>query len=541
MYPYRIIVAEDERPILDNIVRKVNSLGLPVTVVATAEDGQTACALLEQHHPDILFTDIRMPGADGLAVCQYAREHCPNTQLVIISGYDDFNYARQAIRCQVNDYLLKPINIEKLRETVTAICHTLDQGQREQNHLLISNCLSGITSPALPYEFAGASFGVYLICIGNLMRSLESDIPLRQMEQQWQELGLLQELERTCLSSCQFWLIADKYPNEHILVTTCPEEELLPVLRRILEQKLSGLRPFTICAAGTSVNFHDIWQAAQKARVLLKKALIPCRSLVMVKGSASVPAYHTFDEPLQNLLRFVKNGKIPAFIDNLSSFLTLLKASPASQDELEQLLMFLLTALEDSVGSELFDRESVSTAIRQIIFMEHDDTAMYEQIQKRLVSEVTAQGMFDSSTADVACSIKRYMDEKFYEPISLDALADTYHFSVSYISRIFRRQYGTAPLKYLLQVRIEEAKRLIVQNPDWNIGMIAQLVGYPDQHYFSRIFKSTTGFSPSEYKEQQNPQAVISASSPSETAPAPPAAPSPRQTKPPPPGSCPSR
>lgn len=63
-----------------------------------------------------------MPGADGLAVCQYAREHCPNTQLVIISGYDDFKYARQAIRCQVNDYLLKPINIEKLQETVTAIC-----------------------------------------------------------------------------------------------------------------------------------------------------------------------------------------------------------------------------------------------------------------------------------------------------------------------------------------------------------------------------------------------------------------------------------
>lgn len=504
MYPYRIIVAEDERPILNNIVRKLNALGLPVTVVATAEDGQTACALLEQHHPDILFTDIRMPGADGLEVCQYAREHCPNTQLVIISGYDDFNYARQAIRCQVSDYLLKPINIEKLRETVTNLCHILDQGQKKQNHLLISNCLSGISSPTLPYEFAGASFGVYLICIGNLMRSLESDVPLRQIEQQWQELDLLRELERTRLSSYQFWLIADKYPNEQILVTTSPEEELLPVLRHILEQKRLGLRSFTICAACTSVNFHDIWQAAQKARVLLKKVLIPCRSLVMVKGSATAPASHAFDEPLQNLLRFVKNGKIAAFADNLPPFFTLLRTAPASQDELEQLLGFLMTALEDSIGSELFDRESVSTAIRQIIFLENDDTAMYEQIQKRLISEVTTQGMFDSSTADVAHSIKHYMDEKFYEPISLDALADTYHFSVSYISRIFRRQYGTAPLKYLLQVRMEEAKRLIAQNPDWNIGMIAQLVGYPDQHYFSRIFKSATGFSPSEYKERQD-------------------------------------
>lgn len=282
-----------------------------------------------------------------------------------------------------------------------------------------------------------------------------------------------------------------------------PEEELLPVLRQILDKKLLGRRSFTVCATSTCVDFHDIWQAAQKARVLLKNALIPCQSSVITGKSAATPSYHTFDEPLQNLVRYIKNGKMQAFTDNLSSFFHLLQDTPISQDGLEQILLFLLSALEDSIGPELFDRESVSTAIRQIIFLENNDTAMYEQIQRRLESEAATQAAVDSSTADVALAIKRYMDEKFYEPISLDALADTYHFSVSYISRIFRRQYGTAPLKYLLQVRMEEAKRLIAQNPDWNIGMIAQLVGYPDQHYFSRIFKSATGFSPSEYKEQQ--------------------------------------
>lgn len=501
MHLYRAIVAEDERLILDNLVRKVHSLDLPVTVVATAEDGETACALLKQHQPDILFTDIRMPGVDGLAVCQYAREHFPDTKLVIISGYDDFDYARQAIRCQVSDYLLKPVNVRKLQDTLSKLCRDLDLGQKNKHHLLISDSLSGITSPSLPYEFSGASFGVYLICIGNLMRSLESDVPLKQIEQQWQNLDLLQELAQTRLASWQFWLIADKYPNERMFVTTCPEEELFPVLRQILEKKLRGQRPFTICAASSGVDFHEIWQAAQKARVLLKNALIPCQSSVIIRNPAAMPSYHTVDEPLQNLIRFIKNGKMQAFTDKLPSFFHLLQDTSISQNSLEQILLFLLSALEDSIGPELFDRESVSTAIRQIIFLENHSTAMYEQIQRRLESEAATQGTVDSSTADVALAIKRYMDEKFYEPISLDALADTYHFSVSYISRIFRRQYGTAPLKYLLQVRMEEAKRLIVQNPDWNIGMIAQLVGYPDQHYFSRIFKSTTGFSPSEYKE----------------------------------------
>lgn len=503
MYPYRVIVAEDERLILDNLVRKLHMLDLPVTVVATAEDGETVCALIKQHRPDILLTDIRMPGADGLAVCQYAREHSPDTKLVIISGYDDFDYARQAIRCQVSDYLLKPVNIQKLQDTLSTICHALDIGQKKQHHLLISDSLSGITSPSLPYEFSGASFGVYLICIGNLMRSLVSDVPLKQIEQQWEGLDLLQELAQTRLASWQFWLIADKYPNERMFVTTCPEKELLPVLRQILDKKLLGRRSFTVCAASTCVDFHDIWQAAQKARVLLKNALIPCQSSVITGNSAATPSYHTFDEPLQNLVRYIKNGKMQAFTDNLSSFFHLLQDTPISQDGLEQILLFLLSALEDSIGPELFDRESVSTAIRQIIFLENNDTAMYEQIQRRLESEAATQAAVDSSTADVALAIKRYMDEKFYEPISLDALAGTYHFSVSYISRIFRRQYGTAPLKYLLQVRMEEAKRLIAQNPEWNIGMIAQLVGYPDQHYFSRIFKSATGFSPSEYKERQ--------------------------------------
>lgn len=502
MNPYRIIIAEDERPILDNIVRKVNSLDLPVTVVATAEDGETACALLGQHQPDILLTDIRMPGIDGLAVCQYARQRSPDTKLVIISGYDDFDYARQAIRCQVSDYLLKPVKIQKLEDTLSNLCHDLDAGLQKQNHLMISNSLSGISSQSLPYEFFGAAFGIYLICIGNLIRSLESDISLKLIEQQWQDLSLIQELEQSNLASFRFWLIADKYPNEKMLVTTCPEDAFLPVIKQILDRHLNGSLPYTVCAASTSVPFQEIWPAAQKARVLLKNALIPCHSSITIKGPAAVLSYHVFDEPLQNLVRLIKNGKMQAFTDQLPAFFDLLQAAPISQDGLEQILNFLLASLEDSIGSDLFDRESVSTAIRQVIFQEHQAPAMYEQIQKRLASEAATQAAVDSSTADVAAAIKRYMDEKYYDPISLDTLADTYHFSVSYISRIFRRQYGTAPLKYLLQVRIKESKRLIAQNPDWNIGMISQLVGYPDQHYFSRIFKSATGVSPSEYKEQ---------------------------------------
>ncbi|HBY71772.1 MAG TPA: DNA-binding response regulator, partial [Lachnospiraceae bacterium] len=151
---YKVVVAEDEIPILDNLVGKIKSLPLPFTIVGTATNSLDALDLIKEHKSDILITDIRMPIMDGLELTKEAKQVNPSLKIVIISGYSEFEYAQQSIRYGVTDYLLKPIKIETLEETLQNICRNLEKIYHDTTCNIITNQLSGKTnSKTLPYEF----------------------------------------------------------------------------------------------------------------------------------------------------------------------------------------------------------------------------------------------------------------------------------------------------------------------------------------------------------------------------------------------------
>lgn len=122
---YSIIVAEDEELLLENLIRKIKQLPLPFKIVAASQTGIQALELVDEHRPDILITDIRMPVMNGLELIQKVHEFYPFIYSVIISGYSDFEYARKAITLNVSDYLLKPIDPDELLKTLSNILHKI--------------------------------------------------------------------------------------------------------------------------------------------------------------------------------------------------------------------------------------------------------------------------------------------------------------------------------------------------------------------------------------------------------------------------------
>lgn len=123
---YRVVVAEDEPLILGSVVKKITSMNIGFEVIGTAEDGKTAFELIESHSPDVLVTDIRMPIMDGLELLKITSSKYPNIKIIVISGYDDFKYAQQALKYQAVDYLLKPLLTDELLETFSKIRISLD-------------------------------------------------------------------------------------------------------------------------------------------------------------------------------------------------------------------------------------------------------------------------------------------------------------------------------------------------------------------------------------------------------------------------------
>jgi two-component system, response regulator YesN len=131
---YTIVVAEDEELILNNTVKKINSLNMGFTVVKAAQDGKEALEYIDKLSPDVLITDIHMPVLDGLELIKQVYSKYPHILKVVISGYDDFKYAQQAMKYEVKEYLLKPLKKEILVETLSRIRICLDARKKLLKH-----------------------------------------------------------------------------------------------------------------------------------------------------------------------------------------------------------------------------------------------------------------------------------------------------------------------------------------------------------------------------------------------------------------------
>lgn len=124
---YRIILVDDEEEVRKSIIKKIDWNAAGFQVVGDAENGEEALERIEALEPDVVLTDIRMPYMDGLTLAEKVRQRFPSTKIVIFSGYDDFEYAKQAIKLNVTEYILKPVNVEELTAILKRIKANLDE------------------------------------------------------------------------------------------------------------------------------------------------------------------------------------------------------------------------------------------------------------------------------------------------------------------------------------------------------------------------------------------------------------------------------
>ena len=135
MNPYRIMLVDDEEEVRKAIIRKMDWEKLGFVVVGDAENGEEALEKLEQLEPDVVITDIRMPYMDGLTLTARIREKHPSIKILIFSGYDDFEYAKQAIKLEVTEYILKPVNGEELAVILSRIRGSLDKEIEQRRNI----------------------------------------------------------------------------------------------------------------------------------------------------------------------------------------------------------------------------------------------------------------------------------------------------------------------------------------------------------------------------------------------------------------------
>lgn len=132
---YRIMLVDDEEEVRKAIIRQMDWEQLGFTVVGDAENGEDALEKMEQSEPDVVITDIRMPYMDGLTLTARIREKYPSVKILIFSGYDDFEYAQRAIKLNVTEYILKPVNGQELAQILGRVKNSLDEEIEQRRNI----------------------------------------------------------------------------------------------------------------------------------------------------------------------------------------------------------------------------------------------------------------------------------------------------------------------------------------------------------------------------------------------------------------------
>lgn len=525
---YSVLIVDDEDVIREGLKQVLDWSSLGFTIGTTAANGEQALNELESNHFDVILADVRMPKMSGIELAEIIHRRYPEKRVVILSGYDNFKFAQQAIQYGVYHYLLKPCQEEEITEVFQRLKEELDQhrvkrkSQRDTEKQLLyheaEEVLQGERDPENSTELLKwlERFSDISAAVLHLWVSPTHSLLMEMWESGQDLLRRVDELELNLFESIDSSRILMVHTQGHQfggIVCSDQEsiqqqtEELFYRLKKELAEKIScelyGAYTIIVPSEGRLVSSH--YQALEKAMRELRRR-IPGR-LIQIDSSMEISSKDIVLPDPRNLVQQICTPQ-EENSENLSALLDEWKKEFAdhrtiSVEDLvswtDSLTAYLQKSLLDcdidiTLRIRHFDR--IISLLSSMLTLDAL-FGLLERLFQDVVAELTERHA-ERYSKNVRAAIY-LINERFGEAIGLEEIAETLSLSGAYLSRLFKRETGSKFSEYLQKRRIAEAKRLLKETND-KVYTIAASVGYPDQHYFSELFKRHTGFTPLEYR-----------------------------------------
>ncbi|MDO4323450.1 MAG: response regulator [Lachnospiraceae bacterium] len=525
---YHLLLVDDEADVLQVMKRKIDWEALGFSMAGTAENGQEALEIAEQTHIDVVLTDIKMPFMDGLTLCRKLKENYRNMKVVIYSGFDDFEFAREAIHLEAEEYLLKPISSKDLTEVFRKIKESLDQEIAERRNLdrlneyyqkslpamqeqLIISILEGRTtgerarSLLKTYELnlESACYAAAIIR-GNQNSRTENPIQLLNLSL----MNLIQDYLR---DQIRYYCV--NYLDQIVIIFLLESQEELSDVLYHLEQicKISGrmLDMHTTAALGQIVDdLMNITASFQEAGNAMEyRAIISSDSQVIYindieprpQASVDLPEYN-----YQEILRAVKLGDRDGTSKAIHQFIDTLKCKAVTPRQYQIACVELLAEFTKIGRAYQLDIQDIF-GIDRMPWQEIDHFSSLDELENWLLDICTNLRRIlrherKDSSLRLAEKARKYIEEHYAESdLSADTLCRYLNVSAAYFSTVFKREAGLGFAAYLTKVRLEHAVQLLMSTEE-KTYVIAEAVGYMEPNYFSYVFKKEYGISPTKYR-----------------------------------------
>jgi two-component system response regulator YesN len=521
--PYTLIFVDDEDIVRQGITSRIPWGENGFQLAGVFENGRSALEYLKHHEVDVVLSDISMPQMDGLTLSKEIAAAYPRTQVLLLTGFEEFEYAQEAVRHRVKEFLLKPITAEELGEVLSRNRLELDRlrtAEKEQERLkdLLERSL-----PLLKERF------FYRLASGRLSTE---EITRRRDFFGWQDKGAYyqivmavrpdewEEITRLAFSESAKQLINDGdviFANRNedlvLLLQDSSVEALIGRSREIAEKLFSaalkiGDAPLTVGIGEAVGRLDDVNRSYLGAGNAIDHARVTGITRVLsineVRKKTRV-SQEAFVSRARRLVTALREGTRHSARDALDEIFTLFEESYLTSSDVVNFLARLqyhLSDFVDEMGLGTSDGTlDLSLTAEPRKFARLDGAKRYYQDQVDKIEELVGQRRHDAahSRIDKARRIiaERYTDKNF----SLQDICADLYLSTSQFSALFKEGTGHTFVEYLTEVRIDQAKHFL-KTTDLKSYEIADRVGYQDPRYFSSIFKKVTGFTTTEYRKE---------------------------------------
>lgn len=506
---YRYIIVDDESLIRQGIKKQLEPLSDRLCCAGEAENGKSAIELIEAVKPDIIILDMQMPIMDGTRLLPWLTEHYPGLQIVVISGYKDFDYIKFAISANAVDYVLKPFSRQQIQETVLKAVGRLENTVAMNNQILSSteqkeqayyecdvqmlknlilgyhNDTTAISSQKL--NFINNSHNLILLMLNTKKPAAELSIQPYLEDSGYGDLALyLPHLNNLHLGFIILFVPEHSAGQGTRLCRQIMEElpdccfgvsathKSLLELHTAFEESCSALNSRKLCGAGNACHFYD-GEAEPKAVTWARTDEFLFRMEAGLSGEVArlIEELHTFHQSIPELtladVKFHYYSLTNQCWPIMNYYSKQYKPSISMQN----------------VVKSIFDPEELKN--------------YYSRFFQNLSEILKENSVYAAEGADTIEKIKIYIQRNYQKNLTIELIASFFYLNASYFSHLFRQRTGEKFVDYLNRTRIEKSKELL-RNSDRKMYQIARAVGYDNVKYFFRVFKKREGMTPEQYR-----------------------------------------
>ena len=527
---YTVLLVDDEEEVIQVIEKKINWEGLGFSVIGHANNGVKALEMVEEYQPDVVMTDIKMPYMNGLELTARIRTEFPATKVLIFTGFDEFEYAKEAVHLEVEEYILKPVNSVELTNVFTSLKIKLDQEISEKRN---AEVLKNYYLESLPFlktnfyitliegrireeevgkylrdyqiEFEGPYYCCLVVHTSSTQVAKNMNPVLLAMSVQKQAREYLGEKWKTKYFSYlgNLIMIAQLGNENEVSELTDECDRFCRYARRIIGAVV------TIGVGWVCPDILELSQSYASAREAVSyRAIYGTSRAINIREIAPQETggfEAVSDAEISSLFRTIRLDSREDIIEEANKYMNHIFLPTKSLQHHRIAVMELVSLLyrfaaNNDIQTEAFAGD-MGELYGRLIEMAPDALRKWF-VETCLAFQESLITTRNKSTKSFVLRAQEYVRDNFADAgLSLDSVCEVLGVSNSYFSTIFKKETGNSFISYLTDYRMDQAARRLLETNEKSY-IIAKEVGYTDPNYFSYVFKRKFGVSPSKYRTE---------------------------------------